>query len=355
MGSKTTLSYDVVMATRNRPDAVALSLPLILRQTRSPARIVLVDSSDDPAPIEALARQAAEAGICPVDHLTSTPGLTVQRNLGLRASGSDIVVFPDDDSLLYPDAVERILEIYEADAERRVAAVCAAPAAVPPSGTLTDLKSHAAEATGPVRRFVFGIRQRAKERLSNANPFLVIGNRLNARHDLPEGVARLEAGPVPYMTGFRMSFRREAIASGFDEALQKYSWFEDIDASFTAMRQGLVVVAARALIYHHRTAAARDNGHRMGLWAILNRGYVVMKHVRANPTLFPDPGREGRRLSTYCRARALAYRAMARGRFGRDRAKGAAEGIRRLPALISAPADRLPETYRELEAGRSAS
>lgn len=351
----TTLSYDVVMATRNRPEAVALSLPLILRQTRPPARIVIVDSSDDPAPIEALAGEAAAAGICPVDYLTSARGSTLQRNLGIRASGSEVILFPDDDSLLHPDAAERLMEIYEADREGRVAAVCAAPAATAPPGILAGLDSHAAERTGPLRRSLLGLRQRVKERLSGANPFLAVGTRLNARHDLPPAIARLEAEPVPYMTGFRMSFRRGAIAAGFDETLQRYSWFEDIDASFTAMRQGLVVVAKRALIYHHRTAAARDNGHRMGLWAILNRGYVVMKHVHANPAVFPDSRRHALRLTAYCRARAIAYRAMARDGFGRDRARGAAEGVRRLPALVAAPAEALSRTYRELEGKQTGS
>ena len=348
MASGSTLTYDIVMATRNRPEAVALSLPLILEQTRPPARIVIVDSSDDPGPIEALAREAAGRGVCPVEYLRSAPGLTRQRNAGLRACSSDVVVFPDDDSLLYPDAAERMLEIYEADRTGRVAAVCAAPAAAPPPGLAADLDRHAAESTGPVRRALLGLRQRVKEGLSEANPFLAVGTRLNARTDLPEDLG--DVVPVPYMTGFRMSFRREAIAAGFDETLERYSWFEDIDASFAAMRHGRVVMARRAGIYHHRTAAARDNGRRMGLWAILNRGYVVMKHVRANPDVFPDPAREGRRLSAYCRARALAYRAMARGRFGRDRARGAAEGVKRLGALLSAPAERLPETYRRLEA-----
>jgi glycosyltransferase involved in cell wall biosynthesis len=343
------------MATRNRPEAVALSLPLILRQTRPPARIVIVDSSDDPAPIEALAAEAARAGVCPVDYMTSERGSTVQRNLGIRSSASDVIIFPDDDSLLYPDAAERILEIYEADSGGRVAAVCAAPAATAPPETLADLGSHAAERTGPLRRGLLALRQKAKERLSEATPFLSVGTRLNGRHELPGNLARMDVEPVPYMTGFRMSFRREAIADGFDETLQRYSWFEDIDASFTAMRRGIVVVAQKALIYHHRTAAARDNGHRMGLWAILNRGYVVMKHVRANPEVFPDPRPHARRLSAYCRARAIAYRALARDGFGRDRARGAAEGVRRLSALVATPLDSLSRTYRELESERSGS
>jgi len=87
----------------------------------------------------------------------------------------------------------------------------------------------------------------------------------------------------------------------------------------------------------------------MGLWAILNRGYVVMKHVRANPDLFDAPAREVFRLKSYCRARAVAYRLLARDAYGRDRARGARDGLRLLGALTAAPAATLRQTYTDLE------
>lgn len=346
----TRLDYDIVMATRNRPDAVALSLPLILRQTRLPARIVIVDSSEDPEPIETLARKAADDVSCPVDYLRAEAGLTHQRNVGLRRCASAVVIFPDDDSLLYPDAAEEMMAVYEADTEGRIAGVCARPMDRPPPETEGDLGSHDAEQLTAPRSALRRVRQKIKEALGFTNPFLAVGWRLNGQQHAPEWLASRDTAPVPYMTGFRMSFRRAAIAGdGFDETLRKYGWFEDVDASFTAMRHGLVVVANRARIYHHRTAARRDDGHRMGLWAILNRGYVVMKHVRANPTVFPDPRREARRLDLYCRARAMAYRLLARDGYDRDRARGAADALRQLKALTDAPAADLAAVYRRLD------
>lgn len=345
-------AYDIVMATRNRPEAVALSLPLILRQTRPPARIVIVDSSEDGTPIQTLARDAAAHAPCPVDYLRSAPGLTRQRNTGLAASASPVVIFPDDDSLLYADAAEQMMRIYEADAERRIAAVCATPVETAPPQTEGALESYEAETHGPVRLALRRGRQMVKETLAFANPFLFVGNRLNAAHPIPGWFATQPATLVPYMTGFRMSFRREAIAgAGFDETLQKYGWFEDIDASFTAMRSGLVVVAAKARIYHHRTAASRDNGYRMGRWAILNRGYVAMKHVRANPAIFPDPAGPAARLKAYCRVRAAAYRLLARDTYGRDRARGAADALGQLGALTTSSAEDLADIYRRLDQG----
>lgn len=344
------LDYDIVMATRNRPDAVALSLPLIMCQTRLPARIVIVDSSENPAPIEALARRAAENLSCPVEFLRTEAGLTHQRNVGLRQCSSDVVVFPDDDSLLYPDAAEEMMAVYETDMAARIAGVCAKPVDQPPPETDGDLGSYDAEKLTAPRSALRRLRQTIKEALGFSNPFLAVGHRLNDQHDTPEWLASRNIATVPYMTGFRMSFRRAAIiGEGFDETLRKYGWFEDIDASYTAMRHGLVVVANGARIYHHRTAAKRDGGYRMGLWAILNRGYVVMKHVRANPTVFPDPGRQARRLKRYCQARTMAYRLFARDSYGLDRARGAADGLRQLQALTDSPMAELKTVYGRLD------
>ncbi len=358
-------AYDVVMATRNRPEAVRLSLPLILGQSHPPRRVVLVDSSDDPAPIEAIAGAAARAG-APVDLHRSAPGLTRQRNLGLAAldaagDSAEIVLFPDDDSLLYPDAAAKMMAVYARGPE--VAAVGAAEAAAPPGGV--DLAgSYAAPARGRLAAAALRARKRIVRGAAAANPFLAVGARLNAVHPRPGWLAEERAVPVAYLTGFRMSFRRAALAGapglapGFDEALERYAWFEDVDASFAAMRHGLVLGAEGALIHHHRFPGRRGDGRAIGLWAMLNRAYVVMKHVRAAPEVFPNPGREAMRLRLYLAGRAAAYGAMARDRWGIARARGAAAGLARAGRLLAPTAapglagtEELARRYRAL-AGR---
>ena len=345
------LTYDVVMATRNRSDAVALSLPLLLRQTRLPEQIVVVDSSDDPEAIAPLVQRIAADARVPVSFRRAAPGLTHQRNVGLAECSADIVIFPDDDSLFYEDTAAAIMGIYEADTAGAVAGVAGRPVETPPATVRGDLGTYAAEEKkGPLGTALRSLRQRGKEATGVLNPFLTTGHRLGRQQRAQGRRAPPGATLVPYMTGFRMSFRRAAITPvGFDEALRKYGWFEDVDASFAALRTGLVVAADEGRVYHHRAAAARDNGHRMGLWAILNRGYVVMKHVRANPAVFPAPGREILRLRAYCLARALAYRLLARDAYERDRARGAWDGLRLLGRLTTATAETLTETYSALE------
>ena len=343
------LGYEVVMATRNRTDAVALSLPLLVAQTRPPAQIVVVDSSDDPAPIAAIVADVAGTAPMPVVLVRAAAGLTHQRNVGLDRCAAEVVMFPDDDSLYHPDTAAEIMAVYDADTGAAVAGVAGRPVDAPPPGVLEDLGAYEAETRGALGSALRRARQAVKEALGFANPFVATGRRLSRQHVRPDWLSRQAATVVPYMTGFRMTYRRAAIAAtGFDETLRKYGWFEDIDASFSVLRQGLVVTAERARIYHHRVAAARDGGYRMGVWAMLNRGYVVMKHVQANPAAFPRRGAAILRLRAYCMARAAAYRIVARDAFGRDRARGARDGLRDLPALIDSPPGALPETYRRL-------
>lgn len=345
------LTYDVVLATRNRPAAVALSLPLLLKQTRPAAQILVVDSSDDPAPIRTLAQAAAAVAPMPVIYLRAAAGLTHQRNVGLARCSADVVIFPDDDSLLYPDAAAEIMAIYERDTGRVIAGVAARPVDHAPPETDGDLGAYAAEEVGAPRAALRRVRQTVKEALGFANPFVATGRALSAQHRAPDWLAAADATVVPYMTGFRMSFRRRVIAAtGFDETLRRYGWFEDIDASYSALRRGLLVTAGKARLHHHRVASGRAAGHRMGLWAILNRTYVVMKHVRANPQVFRHPGREIVRLGVYCRLRTLAYRTMARDGYGRERAQGAREGVISMSALTGAAPEALIETYRRLDA-----
>lgn len=348
------LTYEVVMATYNRPDAVALSLPLLLGQTRLPERITVVDASTDPAPIEALVAAAQARGIRPVAYVRASPGLTHQRNVGLRQCSADVVVFPDDDSLLYPTCGAELMAVYEADPQGRIAGVSAVSRTAPPPESGLDLGRFAAEKMTPTRARLRWLRRRLKDRMEALNPFVAMGRRLAAQHDLPAMFDTDTIKPVPYMIGFQMTYRRRALQPDhFDETLQRYGWYEDIDASFTALRHGALVGAHRAGIYHHRAAAQRANGRAMGLWAILNRGYIVMKHLHANPQVFPDRAREIARLKRYCRARALAYRAMARDPFARARAAGAAEGMTLLDALIASPPETLSETYKGLERDRA--
>ena len=115
------LTFDTMIATRNRPEALAPSIPLILGQSRQPERLIVIDSSDNHTPVaETVARATRDwPGEVTVEH--TDPGSAYQRNRGLAHVRADIVFFPDDDSMLYPGTTEAIMRAYELDDDGKIA------------------------------------------------------------------------------------------------------------------------------------------------------------------------------------------------------------------------------------------
>ncbi|MEL6218198.1 MAG: glycosyltransferase [Pseudomonadota bacterium] len=337
------LDYVAIVATRNRPEALTLSLPLLLGQTRPPAEIIVVDSSNDHAAVARVVEAATAGAKVAVQLIHTDPSSSRQRNIGIAKSTAPILLFPDDDSLLFPDTAERIMAVYERDIDARLAAVGGAQADRPPPGVDLDIAPGDAD-TGALTAAITAVRLWIDRALTWTSPFEHIGRRLNAQRTAPNWLQEAHCVPVSYVTGFRMSFRRSAL-EGFDETLSRYAWFEDVDAHFSAMRHGLVVACLEAPIYHHRFPGARGDGRSVGRWALLNRAYVAMKAARANSAVF-SPGGEAWRVRLHGLVRVLAYLPGARSALGRARLRGAAEGWWRMGPLLRAGPDGLAAAYR---------
>ncbi|MBL6911122.1 MAG: glycosyltransferase, partial [Pirellulales bacterium] len=97
----TPLSYSIAIATRNRLDALKLSIPLMLNQSRPPSQLIVVDSSDNHEPVKELVQSLTDK--TPLDTIVyhSPKGLTRQRNKALEYVTHPIVFFPDDDSIWF--------------------------------------------------------------------------------------------------------------------------------------------------------------------------------------------------------------------------------------------------------------
>ncbi len=281
------ISFDAVIATRDRPDALALSVPALLGQSRRPSKLIVIDASDNHAAVRRTVERAAKGwnGEVIVEH--SPPGLTRQRNRGLAHVDAPVVFFPDDDSIFLEGASAEIMSVYDRDDCGRIAGVCAAEAASPPDGLLPNACT-SVRGNSALRRGTLLLRRWLERRFYVLKPALLLGRTLNAGSRLPEWLAEMDVVPVEYMTGFRMTFRTDAIRpTGFDEALGAYGLEEDVDASFTAMRAGLVVGARRARVYHHRWPNKRGDPYALGRMEVLNRAHVLLKHARGAPGTEP--------------------------------------------------------------------
>ena len=111
MKESTLPSVSVVICTLNREESLIHVLRLLKDQTVRPLEILVVDQST-----RSLSRVRAylQGEGQDIRHLTlSPPSTTAARNLAIRETQGEIVLFLDDDVLFQPDLIRHHLENYE--------------------------------------------------------------------------------------------------------------------------------------------------------------------------------------------------------------------------------------------------
>jgi GT2 family glycosyltransferase len=331
--------YDVVIATHERLHALRLSLPWLLQQEPPPNRLIVVDSSADSTAVRDLVEGAVAETEIALRFVTARPGLAHQRNVGLAQVESEVVFFPDDDSILHPGAARAILEVYARDERSEIGAVSGCDARLPPPGF--ERPTYRVGRLARLHRRIAPLRY-ALERRFIPDVFRVhIRERWAspATPSAPTWLASVDAQQEGWMTGFRMTFRTEAIREvGFDERLSRYGLFEDVDASFSVLERSIVANAMNAAIYHHSAPGARAHGRTLGVMQILNRGYIIYKHTAA--------GSQARvALKRFGWYKCLLYGLAVTSPNGRRRLAGALSAMRALSMLEQAGTDELGATY----------
>ena len=334
-------TFSIIVATRNRPAALALSLPLYLSQSRLPERIVVVDSSDDPSANQSLVERLATTAAMSIVHMVSPAGGAKQRNIGLEQVTSDVTFFPDDDSLVYPGALAAMMRIYDLDEAGRIGGVCGFEVGRPPKGVLEDAVPYELKRSDRLKVYLGRTQVLIEDRLA-PNPMKLAAHRFYDRTPPAEPWLAVEdALRVEWMTGFRMSFRTAAIRQvGFNERLGRYALFEDVDASLGVLAQGRDLVAtARASVYHHRSPEHRGSGYEMGMMHVLNPAYVTCRFVIMDPKVRAT-------IHRYARYKAFRYQVGTLATpYDKERFAGARAAVSFLDELCAADREAIDETY----------
>ena len=274
------MNYDVVIATRNRPEALRLSIPLILKQGRPPKKLIIVDASDNHEQVRQAVMRVVVDFAVELEILNSKVNLTHQRNIGLKHVESPVVMFPDDDSFWWLGVGEAIMRIYERDTDGEVGGVCAADAEKwPPE---LDATTYEMSLSDHIRREIAGIRHKIDRRIRPSD-LQILGRSYFNERPTPKWLDDENAVLVEFMGGARMSFRTELIRKyGFDEDLGAYlpaASCEDFDASFKVIREHLLIGARNAKVYHHRLSGRRGKGFELGFIQNFNRTYVISRYT----------------------------------------------------------------------------
>lgn len=250
------MTFTVLVPSYRRPESLVQCLEALFSGTRLPDEVVVVLRDIDTASHEALAEWLAgrERGPAPRKVVADRPGQIPAMNAGLAAATGDVVCFIDDDCIVRPDWLERLVAHYER-----------------------------AEVGGVGGRDLVheeGIILRG--RVAQVGVLTWYGRLVGNHHLDYEGPA-LE---VDHLKGANMSFRRELLRP-FDERMSGgSSCLNDTDASLHVRGQGYRLVYDPQVVVDHYPAARFDSSTRVKTDPALVRSdshnwiYCLLKHVR---------------------------------------------------------------------------
>lgn len=117
------MKVSVIIPTYYRPDDLSELLVSLLKQTVKPIEILVVD--DTPTDV---VRRVCEAYSVRFENVGSAlvyiknpkkRSASTARNVGVEKAGGNIVMFFDSDIIIYPDYIEKILEVFKAHPNAR--------------------------------------------------------------------------------------------------------------------------------------------------------------------------------------------------------------------------------------------
>jgi GT2 family glycosyltransferase len=219
-------------------------------QTRRPHQIIVVDGSENPVEdvVESFREMAVEYVRC------IPPSLARQRNAGMARVAPQISIagYLDDDVVLEPDAIERMLGFWET-------------AGSDVGGAAFNIVNNPTPKVIFLKQ-LFGIDSRVPGRvLPSGFPT-----------SIPRQSARIE---TDWLFGGATLWRRHVIQEfAYDEWFIGTGFMEDIDYSFNVRGRYRLMLVADARLTHYSHPVRPDRQYLLGWWQVVNRMYFVHKY-----------------------------------------------------------------------------
>ena len=252
------LNWSLVIATYRREAILPRCLQLAAQQTVPPTEIIVVDASPNWETTQTRIMQDVAPQYPAIDWKyvqAKRTSLTSQRNQGIDLAGSDILFLIDDDSFMYPDCAEEVMQVYSQDITHQVVGIMPRWEALPPDRLSNSSKPPSSNFSKTIKAFQFRLTELVSQLFTYHVPSYDFPR---PKHTLPETITQLAIEPVPNLLGFAMTFRRELFEQiRFEEMLEAYSASEDIDISYRAIRRGILLRASKARIYHMQAPGGR--------------------------------------------------------------------------------------------------
>ena len=259
------MKISIIICTRNRFDDFTKTIPSIAAQTRLPDELIVVDSSDEQKLEDYL--NSVQLPF-PVRYFHTQPGLTLQRNRGIRECSSDLIFFFDDDVDLDVNYLAEVEQVFASDTDHKIGAV---------GGKIIE-KSHLPvrlkleQFTFYVLRLIFGVVG------ARNGKFYPSGMPSHPRRNQPSGY-------IECLSGCCMAFRREVFEKAkFDEALAHYGLMEDVDISKQTLDAGYkIYYQTSATLVHNESPMNRLKVQQWAEMSVVNYDYLFRKSWSKDP------------------------------------------------------------------------
>ena len=263
------MKISVIIPTKDRYSDISVCIRSLLNQTMIPDEIVIVDASDTEQLQEILAATFNENPI--IRYIHARPGLTRQRNIGVKSAVGDLLFFFDDDIVLDRDFVREITKIFAEDPDRKIGGVYGN--IVPsldqdyPKPVLT-LKKKLQTPAYSLFASVFLLSKVRKDGKFQMSGFPTY----------PYGFGNVTE--VECVPGGLTAYRKEVFREfSFDEALTGYGYMEDDDFSYRVSKKFKNVYTPYAKVVHNESPAARDKRYESRKMMMKNYYYLFRKNI----------------------------------------------------------------------------
>lgn len=263
------LTFGTVICTYNRFELLEQCLASWCNSSRLPDQFIVVDATPNADQYSSQIIQKFPQLFANADShyiVTDKPGLTRQRNLGLKQLKTEIVCFADDDTFVSRDYLTKVLEVFEADTQGAIGGV---------NGTASGQFDNTSQKyTRLIRNYIRHHLGRFAQRIH------IPANQTKLHEPLASELQQFPLIHIDRLWGANMNYRTELIRhSGFDENFQRYGLFEDVDLSVRVGKTHKLVCRLDALITHDdslgQSTRPKDAQYFLASW--VNAAYIIEK------------------------------------------------------------------------------
>ena len=228
----------VIVCTYGRAAALLDLLRCLASQTYRDFEVLIIDGNGANSPAAAAIRNSQASTALSVRLITSSRGLTRQRNVGLRQALGEVIIFLDDDVSVDESFLSDVIALLARPDMQDIGGV-----------TGYDVLNYPSPLSGKWRmRYWLG-----------AIPSLKPGDADHLGRAVPVSFLQPLSGSIEvgWLSGFCMIYRRAAMAGlFFDEHLPTYGG-EDRDFSMRVAQHWRLVLCGDLRVRHHCTAQGR--------------------------------------------------------------------------------------------------